>query len=234
MRDRLSAINQKISTHLSASGRFAESVRVIAVSKTQPPEAIREAYQLGLRDFGENYADELAAKAEALHDLKDLHWIFIGQLQSNKIQKIVRYAAEIQSVATEKHARYIDRYAAERGLIPYPVWIVVNAGNETTKQGISFAELPTLAAFIKSDCRHLLLKGIMAIPPAMHTDQAWQTSEGKIPELYRQLKSSAAGTGEGHLSLGMSSDLAIAIHAGSDCVRIGTAIFGERKIETAK
>jgi pyridoxal phosphate enzyme (YggS family) len=229
MQESLSRIRAQIEQHLISSARPTQSIRMIAVSKTQPEAAIRAAYALGLRDFGENYADELADKAEALKDLVDLRWVFIGQLQSNKIKKIVRYAHEIQSVATEKHARYIERYVAEQGMQRYPVWIVVNAGDESAKQGVSFEHLPTLAMYVNSHCPHLELQGIMAIPPAHHSDEAWQQSETEVPNLYRRLKTSATQTGRGKLSLGMSADLGLAIHAGSDCVRIGTAIFGARK-----
>jgi pyridoxal phosphate enzyme (YggS family) len=232
MHVRLSGIQSQIQHYLITSDRTASPVRLIAVSKTQPAAMIREAFGLGLRDFGENYADELVEKAEALQDLGAIRWIFIGQLQSNKIQKIVRHAHEIQSVASEKHARYIERYVAENSGDRYPVWIAVNAGDEGTKQGVSFDQLPDLANFMMSHCPHLELQGIMAIPPSSYSDEAWKRSGGDIPELYRRLKSSATQTGKGKLSLGMTADLGLAIHAGSDCVRIGTALFGPRQTPT--
>ena len=228
--ERVDAIRHKIATNCQYAGREPSSVRLIAVSKTFPAEKVREAFACGLRDFGENYTDELVDKQEALQDLKNIRWIFIGQLQSNKIQKIMRAADEIQSIASEKHARYIDRYAREFGKKNFPVWIVVNAGNEDTKQGVSFTDLPVLADFITKNCAHLRLQGIMAIPPAEFCDPKPASQEkNTVPALYASLRNAASGIGLGKLSLGMSNDLALAIFAGTDCVRIGSSIFGERK-----
>ncbi len=221
---------QNISDCITKARRKASSVRLIAVSKTFDAKLVREAYECGLREFGENYADELVEKAEMLSDLPDIRWVFIGQLQSNKIQKIMRVADEVQSIATDKHARYVQRYAHENSKSKFPVWICVNAGDESTKQGISWLELPRLANVITTQCPNLELQGIMAIPPATFNDKSWLTSGSEqIPELYENLRRVASSTGLGKLSLGMSGDLALAIKAGSDCVRIGSAIFGARK-----
>jgi pyridoxal phosphate enzyme (YggS family) len=218
----------RIQSICRACGRDPREIRLIAVSKTHPPESIRQIYGYGHREFGENYADELEQKFNALSDLKDLNLIFIGQLQSNKIQKIVRHAAEIQSIATEKHARYVNRYAKEFGKYNYPVWIVVNAGDESSKQGTNISEVDRLAKFIQSECPQLLLKGIMAIPPAIYQDSWLMEKPGTIPTLYSDLKNLANSTGTGLLSLGMSGDLELAIRAGSQVIRIGSAIFGSR------
>ena len=229
MRARIQSIQIQISENAKVAGRSPESIRLLAVSKTHDASKIREAYGLGLRDFGENYGDELSTKAVLLGDLSDLRFVFIGQLQSNKIQSIVRHAHEIQSVASEKHARYIERYAGEAGKSNYPVWIVLNAGNEASKQGVTFETLAALAAFINEHCPHLSLQGVMAIPPSTFTDSEWKKSRDQsIPDIYNRLRLAANQTGLGKLSLGMSGDLALAIAAGSDCVRIGTAIFGQR------
>ena len=229
MRERIQAILLQIAEKAKAVGRAPASIRLLAVSKTHSTAKIREAYSLGLHQFGENYADELTIKAAELRDLPDLRLVFIGQLQSNKIQSIVRNAHEIQSIASEKHARYIERYASEFGKSHFPVWIVVNAADEPSKQGVTLASLPNLASFINDQCPHLTLMGIMAIPPASFSDAAWErSSDSSIPEVYKRLRLAANQTGEGKLSLGMSADLALAIAAGSDCVRIGTAIFGTR------
>ncbi len=212
------------------ANRQSASIRLIAVSKTFDAKLVREAYSCGLRDFGENYADELIEKSGQLADLVDIRWVFIGQLQSNKIQKIMSVADEVQSIVTEKHARYIQRYAHENGKSGFPVWICVNAGGESTKQGTSFLELPHLAKFIKNHCPNLELQGVMAIPPATFNDKIWlESGSERIPELYQNLRRVASSTGLGKLSLGMSSDLGLAIKTGSDCVRIGSAIFGARK-----
>jgi pyridoxal phosphate enzyme (YggS family) len=151
--------------------------------------------------------------------------VFIGQLQSNKIQKLVQHAAEIQTLASEKHARYVDRYAKEFNKLSFPVWIQVNTGAEEQKFGIDLSQVDGLAKFVVEQCPHLCLMGIMAIPSAKFSDQ---TCQSKPPKLYEDLVAKASRVGKGLVSLGMSSDLEIAIYAGSHCVRIGTAVFGAR------
>ncbi len=127
---------------------FSGEVRLLAVSKKQEITKIRELYDLGHRYFGENYGTELISKAEALQDLEIL-WAYIGQLQSNKIQKIVFWASEIQSVTTLKHIRYISRYAKEFNKAPYPIFINVNVGDEASKTGISWEDAEILQEEIK-------------------------------------------------------------------------------------
>jgi pyridoxal phosphate enzyme (YggS family) len=198
--------------------RIKPEARLIAVSKGQSEAKIRDLYARGQREFGENYFQELEAKAAALADLKDLRWIFIGQLQSNKIQRIVRLAAEIQTAASEKHLRYIDRYAAEAGKVPYPVYIEVNAGDESTKAGVAVDEALALVQAGKT-MPNLEIEGLMAIPPGDVVD----------PGLYALLRQLADQAGNGKLSLGMSGDYREALAAGSDCVRIGRSLFGARQ-----
>jgi len=229
IKDNIARVRHLVANIAESARRDKNSIRILPVSKTHDHHIIREAFDLGLREFGENYADELATKAEQLRDIKGIRWIFIGQLQSNKIQKIVANADEIQSIATEKHARYIERYAAQCGKKDFPVWIVVNAGDEDSKQGASFEELTSLCNYITHHCPTLKLQGLMAIPPAIYSDSSISPiSDTNIPTIYKKLRSEASRVGAGKLSLGMSGDLALAITAGSDCVRIGTAIFGER------
>lgn len=220
-----SEVQKKVANASAQAGRDPHSIRLIAVSKTHSATSVRSIYAAGQRDFGENYVAELIAKAEELKDLTDLRWVFIGQLQSNKIQKLVSVAAEIQTIAAEKHARYIERYAAEFGHKKYPVWIHINSEGEDQKFGVTFEEGRAIAQFIEMSCPHLALQGIMAIPPAIYNDNSYPE---KIPDLYHDLVAFARSIGLGKLSLGMSGDLRIAVAAGSDCVRIGTAIFGSR------
>lgn len=229
IKENIERIRHLVEKITESAHREKDCVRILPVSKTHDHHIIRQAYGLGLQEFGENYADELATKAEQLRDLRGIHWVFIGQLQSNKIQKIVANADEIQSIATEKHARYIERYAAQFGKKDYPVWIVVNAGDENSKQGARFEELTSLCDYITHHCPTLKLQGLMAIPPAIYSDRNISPiSAANIPPIYKKLRSQASLIGAGKLSLGMSGDLALAITAGSDCVRIGTAIFGAR------
>jgi len=199
------------------------AVRLIAVSKGQSPEKIRALYVEGQREFGENYLDELEHKADALSALKDLKWVFIGQLQSNKIQRIMKVATEIQTVASEKHARYIARYATELDKAPYPVFIEINC-DEEQKGGATRQEALNVARFIQRECPGIRLRGLMAVPPSQFTDAIVKD----IPPLYQDLVQLAHSIGEGELSLGMTADRGIALAAGSTCLRIGRALFGAR------
>jgi pyridoxal phosphate enzyme (YggS family) len=223
---RLAAVRSEIERHARAAGRTPEEIRLVAVSKAQPAAAVRALYDLGVRDFGENYSQELASKADSpeLRGLSDLGFAFIGTVQSNKIAQIVRHAGEIQSIASERHARLVAKAAAAAGKTPYPVWLLVNAGGEATKSGIPPEAAEALASLIQRDCPELRLEGVMAIPPPLGAD----SPAGAVPPLYGELRRLASRVGRGRLSLGMSGDLGLAIAAGSDCVRIGTALFGAR------
>lgn len=221
LKDRHHKILQTIQSHVNpAKGSPAE---LIAVSKTQPESQVRAVFALGQRLFGENYAQELQDKAEALKDLP-IHWIYIGHLQSNKLKKIVTYASEIQTVASFEHARHIARHAREAEKTPFPIFLEVNAEGETSKSGIPAEDILPLAKRIETELPELKLRGLMVIPPDSYSDEACKD----VPELYRKLRTLANQVGEGKLSLGMSNDLRIALEAGSDFVRVGTAIFGRR------
>ena len=201
-------------------------VRLLAVSKGQSVDKIRALYLEGQREFGENYLVELEEKADALKDLPDLRWVFIGQLQSNKIQRVVRVADEIQSVASEKHVRYISRYAAEIERQNYPIFLEVNC-DEEQKGGADQATAVALSAVISADYKNLDLRGLMSIPPEKYSDAFCQ---GNVPSVYSTLASLAKSIGRGELSLGMTGDREIALKAGSTCLRIGRALFGARPV----
>lgn len=187
-------------------------------------EDIKLLYENGQKYFGENYAQELEKKAQALGEL-DIEWSYIGHLQSNKIKKIVRFASEIQGLASLKHAKIIDQELSHLGKEGYPVYLSVNLGNEAGKSGVSLERVSELAENIGSACPNLDIQGVMAIPPASFNDDL-----GEVPQAYLALRQKASAIGKGLLSLGMTNDLNIAIAAGSNIVRIGTAIFGPRPI----
>ncbi len=207
--------------------RIRPGCRLLAVSKGQTPDKIRALYERGQREFGENYLQELEVKAAALADLTDLHWVFIGQLQSNKIQRIVAVADEIQTAASEKHLRYIDRWARDAGKARYPVFLEVNAGQEGTKAGVEPTGVPALAE-LAGAMTGISLLGVMAIPPADIRDELYVLSGTPPPKLFLSLRLLADAVGMGKLSLGMSADYRTALAAGTDCVRIGRSLFGER------
>lgn len=194
--------------------------RLIAVSKGRSIAEISTLAELGQHEFGENFLDELHDKTEQLAHLA-IKWVFIGILQSNKIKHIVHLCSEIQSLASFKHARYVDRYAQEFDKSPFPVYLAVNIGNEVQKQGIAPKQVATLAAKISTECPHLALQGIMAIPPAKYCDAKIR----HLPLPYQRLQTLKQLCGDKKLSLGMSADLRLALMAGTDTVRIGRSLF---------
>jgi pyridoxal phosphate enzyme (YggS family) len=215
----------RLKSAIEKSGREAGSVELLAVSKKHPIESILKLNSLGQKRFGENYPSELFDKASKLKDQKvDVDWVFIGSLQSNKIAKLVEICSEIQTVASLKHLRYIDRYAKEQGKKEYPVYLQINLSEEPQKSGFKLSEITDAYEFISSSSS-IDLKGLMAIPAREDSQKA---AGGQVPESYTKIKQSCEKLKLNHLSLGMSTDLESAVEAGSTCVRIGTDIFGTR------
>ena len=208
------------------AGRSPDEVTLMAVSKLQPAERIRYLYDFGQRWFGESYLKELEAKRSSLEGLA-ITWSFIGHVQSNKIERIVRCADEIQALASLKHAGLIARHARELCKTPYPVYIAVQTDDRATKSGIALDISPQFAVEIQQKFPELTIRGIMTVPPFEIQDPP-AAQPIVVPPLYERLKAASLLVGEGRLSLGMSGDLRTAIHAGSHCVRIGTALFGAR------
>jgi len=221
--DRLANVRARIERAAHASGRSVDDVKLIAVSKTKPLDAIREAYASGQRAFGENYAQELAAKAEALADLADLEWHFIGHLQTNKARVAARFARTVHTVDSTALARELGKRAGKERSSPLEVLIEVNVGREPQKAGATPGEIADVIAAVAAE-PSLALRGLMTLPPAGDPRAARQTFE--TIALLRNLHGGAAVLPE--LSMGMSEDLEIAIACGASYVRVGRAIFGER------
>ena len=201
--------------------------RLIAVTKGRSVDDIRQLYQAGQREFAENYLDELSTKAQQLEDLKELRWIFIGILQSNKIKRLATICAEIQTIASLKQAHHLERHIADTVKVTnYPIYLTVNIGNEPQKSGVMLAEAPKIVSQITESCPHLQLEGLMAIPPQEYNDDRWS----ELPPLYKQLAQTAQHCGAGKLSLGMSADLRLAVMAGSSCLRVGRDLFSPTAI----
>jgi pyridoxal phosphate enzyme (YggS family) len=223
---RLTTIHQRIHAACMAAGRTPSEITLMGVSKGQPAEKIQALYDLGLRDFGENYLQELESKAFALQHLKDIRWHFIGALQSNKIAKVVAICSTIHTVASERYAKLIADDAKKLNKTPYPIYLQVNIGEETQKQGLAYKDVPPVAHVISTTLPTLALQGIMAIPPPEYNDQSFV--EKPLPDMYENLKKLSLQVGLKKLSLGMSSDLGLAIKAQSTIIRIGRDLFGER------
>lgn len=215
--ERLASVRARIEAAVAAAGREPGSVRLVAVSKRHPPEAIREAHAAGQRIFGESYAQELEAKAAALADL-DLEWRFIGHLQRNKAKVVVGAGAGVDSVDSRRLASALHKRASGEGAV-LGVRIQVNVAGEAQKSGVDPAELDSLVAHV-GGLDALRLEGLMTIPPAGDPEDA-------RPH-FRALVAHAARHGLPVRSMGMSSDLEVAIEEGATEVRVGTAIFGPR------
>lgn len=206
-----------------ASSTYGQQVKLVAVSKAQPPSAIREAYAAGQAVFGENYLQEALDKQAQLTDL-NIEWHFIGPIQSNKTQPISQNFAWVHSVDRLKIAQRLND-ARPEDLAPLQVCIQVNVSNEDSKSGVLPEDLSALAAEIIKLPR-LKLRGLMAIP-APTSDSSQQIAQFKrVRECYDALR--AAGLTLDTLSIGMSDDYQAAIAQGATFVRIGSALFGAR------
>lgn len=220
---RLQVTRARIAAAARAAGRDPDSVRLVAVSKTFPPQAIRAAHAAVQSDFGENYLQEALDKMRALAGLP-LIWHFIGPIQSNKARPIAEHFDWVQSVDRAKVAERLSE-ARPAHLAPLEVCIQVNVSGEDSKSGVPPGEAPALARHVAALPR-LRLRGLMTIPrPSM--DRAEQRAQFRVlRDLLEDLN--AAGMGLDTLSMGMSEDLEAAVAEGATMLRIGTAIFGER------
>ena len=204
-------------------GREADSVRLIAVSKTQPADAIRALAALGQQDFGENYLQEALPKLAALADLP-LTWHFIGQLQANKTRAVAEHFHWVHTLDRERIAVRLNEQRGAHGP-PLNVCIQVRLENEPGKGGISKTEVAPLARRVL-ELPRLRLRGLMCVPPPREGFEAQRQLFAELAECVRELR--GQGMQLDTLSMGMSGDLEAAVAAGATCVRIGTAIFGER------
>lgn len=223
----LQEVKRRIAGAAAAAGRDANSVTLLAVSKTFGADAVREAAAAGQRAFGENYVQEGLAKIEALADLRaQLEWHLIGPLQSNKTRAVAEAFDWVHSVDRLKIAQ---RLAEQRPawLPPLQLCLQVNVSGEASKSGVAPSELPALAAAVAALPRERLrLRGLMAIP-----EPAADAAAQRAP--HRQLHALLAALNDGGLqldtlSMGMSADLEAAVAEGATMVRVGTAIFGHR------
>ena len=218
----LEAVRDRIARAAEASSRSASEILLVAVSKTKPQSAIREAYDAGQRDFGENYAQELAQKADELADLHDIRWHFIGHLQSNKAKLVVRPSHLIHAVDSPSLVAELAKRAAKERFDRLAVLVEVNVGGEAQKHGVSPAELGRLLDVASAEPA-LELRGLMTMPP--HGLEAARKAFEAVVSL-RKLHGGRTRLPE--LSMGMSDDLEIAIACGTTMVRVGSAIFGAR------
>ena len=219
----------RIARAATSAGRDPNSVRLLAVSKTFPPEAIRAVHALGQRAFGENYVQECAAKIDALADLTDIEWHLIGPLQANKTAVAAGRFAWVQTIDRMKIAERLAR-ARPADAPPLDVCVQVNASSEASKSGVGPAEAVPLARAVAALPR-LRLRGIMGIPEPTEDVTRRRAQFRVLRECLDAC--SAAGLAVDTLSMGMSADLEDAIAEGATLVRVGTSIFGERAARSA-
>ena len=218
--DNILQVSSRIHAATVAAKRAEHSVQLLAVSKTKPAEALREAYAAGLRDFGENYLQEALGKQLELADLP-LIWHFIGPIQSNKTRAIAEHFAWVHSVDRLKIAQRLSEQRPA-DLPPLNICIQVNVSGEDSKSGCTPADLPALAKAI-SELPRLKLRGLMAIPEPTEDRAAQDAAFAAVQHLQASLELPLDT-----LSMGMSHDLESAIAQGATWVRIGTALFGAR------
>jgi len=223
--DNLRKVTARITQAALSAHRDPRSVRLIAVSKTQPAAALERAYHAGQRCFGENYVQEALEKQRQLAHLHDIEWHFIGPIQSNKTRAIAENFAWVHSIDREKIAR---RLSAQRNpvLPALQVCVQVNIDDEASKAGVTLAQLPSLAKTV-AELPGLQLRGLMTIPAPSADPHQQAAIFARLRDAITHL--TAIGLpGLDTLSMGMSGDLEAAIASGATLVRVGTDIFGAR------
>jgi len=214
--ERLAAVRERIGRAAESARRDPAEITLLAVTKLFPAAVVREAYELGLREFGENYVQEFEHKAPEVADLAGARFHLIGHLQSNKSKKAAELFQVIQTVDSPKLARRLNDagHALE-------VMLEVKLSEEEAKSGADPVALAELIQAVRG-CGNLRLLGLMTMPP-------WTEDPEASRPYFRRLRELAERHGLRQLSMGMSHDLEAAIEEGATCVRVGTALFGERK-----
>lgn len=225
----LTGLRQSISQAAQSAGRDPGSISLVLVTKQVTPERILEAYQAGHRDFGENRVQELTEKAGKLP--RDIRWHMIGHLQTNKAKDVVGLASQIHSVDSLRLAETLDRSAEKKGIERLSVLMEVNTSGEKSKFGITAEEAESVAEKCGS-FKRLCFQGLMTVGPFVEDQKQIRKAFRTLREILERLKAHHPEHPWQHLSMGMSDDYPMAIEEGATILRIGRAVFGERKIET--
>ena len=225
LKDQLQEVEKRIQAACDRAGRKREEVTLIAVSKTKPVETLQEAYDLGVRIFGENKVQELTAKYEALP--KDIHWHMIGHLQTNKVKYIIDKAELIHTVDSLKLAETIEKEAAKHDLIA-DILVEVNVAEEESKFGMKMEEVIPFVEKV-SAFPHVRVRGLMTIAPFVEDPEENRSIFADLHKLYIDIKKKNHDNDTvSVLSMGMTNDYEVAIEEGATMVRVGTGIFGAR------
>ncbi len=227
--ENITRIQQRIVAAARRAGRNPEEITLMAVSKTFPPESIRAAYAAGLRVFGENRVQEFAGKAELLRDLRDAEWHLIGHLQSNKAAKAAELFGAVDSVDSVRLAERLNA-VAQSAAKTLSVLIELNVGGEDAKSGVASGSAELEQIFLGAPkWKNLAIRGLMTVPPYTEDPEGARPFFQQLREMRDQIAARRLpAVSMDALSMGMSHDFEAAIEEGSTCVRVGTAIFGER------
>ena len=222
--ENLQQVNANIEKACAAVGRAPSEITLVAVSKTKPVSMLQEAYDAGARVFGENKVQEIMDKYDQLPS--DIQWHMIGHLQRNKVKQVVGKVALIESVGSYELLEDIDRQAEKLGIVQ-PILLEVNVGGEEAKSGFAVSEVRAAAERAKS-LSHVVLRGLMTIPPVAEGEHGSVPYFEKVHALYVDINASLYDNKLDILSMGMSGDYEDAVRCGATMVRVGTAIFGAR------
>lgn len=221
----LATVGAKIKTAAESCGRSAEEITLVAVSKTRTPEEINTAIEAGVTDIGENKVQEIMDKYDAI---KPVRWHMIGHLQTNKVKYIIDKVDMIHSVDSLKLAKEIDKRAKAHDLV-MDVLVQINPADEESKFGVSVEEAGELVRDILDACDNVKIKGLMSVAPIAEDPRDVKPYFDEVKAKYDELaKIDDPKLEFKYLSMGMSHDFPVAIEAGSNLVRVGSAIFGER------
>ena len=227
MKNRLERVKERIKETAIACKRPTASIRLVAVSKTMPAEVVREAIEAGVTDLGENYIQEAKEKVNALATYP-VTWHFIGHLQSNKAKYAVRLFDLIHSVDSLRLAKELDKYAKKNDKIQ-PILIQVNVAKEDSKSGVYVEDTMQLLREV-SRLENISVKGLMTMPPYFNAPEKVRPFFAALRKFRDQIKKEAIpNISMDELSMGMTGDFEAAIEEGATMVRIGTAIFGDRR-----
>lgn len=225
IKENLEEVHERIRQACQKSGRREEEVTLISVSKTKPVEMLKEAYEAGSRDFGENRVQEIMEKYEQMSE--DVRWHMIGHLQKNKVRQVIDKAVLIHSVDTVELAEQIEKDAAKRDLT-VDILLEVNVAEEESKFGFRTEEVEDAVMKIK-ELPHVHIKGLMTIAPFVSNSEDNREVFKKLYQLYVDIRSkNIDNVNMSVLSMGMTGDYEVAIEEGATMIRVGTGIFGAR------
>jgi len=218
---RIADIRASIALACERSGRDPSEVTLIGVTKTFSVEAIAEALEAGLHDFGENRAQELLPKVEEARSRGlQPRWHFIGHLQRNKVRDVLPHIATLHSLDSQRLATTIEAESARASVPPLPCYIEVNVAGEASKEGVNASDVPALLQAVSS-LAHVQVVGLMTVAPQVGDPE-------DVRPVFRELRELAHAHGLDGLSMGMSEDYLVAVEEGATAVRVGRALFGAR------